>query len=261
VLSVDGIQIIEHSDKHYFSVDTNRNPFRKLQTNLVTITPRSEPDKLMDSTLICGTQGWQHASWNTDYFPEECPQDWYFAYYSNDFRGVWIPACFWDQPDIDLFLEDGDENFYYVFELPRNWITRVDSIIAILAPITAQIACLVVTPADGVDQSKWVPDAIRLSSTYPLALDIPTDNAPGAQLAKQHGWSIVWQAEAGGPATPGQFLPVVTQQDDLRQLRQLIEVTAEWAGTTRQAGIFVKPIRQAPEIAGKIRELAELLGV
>ncbi len=222
----------------------------------------------LHNELICGTQGWEDPAWNADYFPEECPEEWRLAYYSNDFRGVWLSASFWNQTEVmlDQLLEEAEEedDFWLVVTLPADWISRPSELLKTLVPIASQVACLVAPIANELEKPVLEEAATRLGARHPLAFDLShshPDYGYISQLTKQHSWSLVWHSENAQPNQSGQFLPIVTAETDLRQMRTIFEKVANWMSESRNAGLFFRPVKQAPNLARQARELSELMGL
>ena len=226
----------------------------------------------MESQLICATQGWEDPLWLESYFPEECPEDWRFSFYSNDFRGLWVPATFWDSPDIaiDQFRDDGDKDFYFVFELCEDWPTDATRIIKTLSTIRPQVACLVLPVSESASAQDLETAVKPLAKHYAIAFSIPNTHPEQQEIiavAAEMDCSIVWHAESGKPCDSGRFLPLVTSEQDLRQLRGIIETAGAWIAESseqdahRNAGLFYRPHKTAPSAAMKARELAELLDI
>ncbi len=71
------------------------------------------------SILIPVVYGWEHPSWNTQYYPEDLPAEWKFGYFANEHMGVIVPREVWQNEDwavIDEWFEDAHDNFAWVIE-------------------------------------------------------------------------------------------------------------------------------------------------
>lgn len=76
--------------------------------------------------LTIGTFGWQHENWRASYYPDDMPEDWELAYYSNFSKLVVLPMSVWfgewtfSEPDVfakklDAFLDElHSESYVYV---------------------------------------------------------------------------------------------------------------------------------------------------
>ncbi len=71
-----------------------------------------------DNVLI-GARGWRHPGWQDSFYPDDLPQDWQLAYYSNEFSMVVIREHDWMQIDdmADLQKECA-EGFRFLVEWP-----------------------------------------------------------------------------------------------------------------------------------------------
>jgi len=73
--------------------------------------------------LLLGLAGWPHPAWEGDYFPDDLPRDWQFAYYSNDASCLLLAAAQWqalDDEQIEDWLEDAPEHFRFFLEWPEQ---------------------------------------------------------------------------------------------------------------------------------------------
>lgn len=231
----------------------------------------------LHNQLLIGLQDIFHPAWQNSYFPDECPDDWRFTYYSNDFRAVWLPAGFLSQPrailrkQLDTFCEDKDSHFYFLLSLSYHELAAFPDQLAQLDTITNQIATLVldVPPESaciGDHFNRWRTQAESLASRYPIAINQPASDSiqPDmlASLAIQNNWSQVWHAsDSTLPAEGGEFLPVIGNAQALRSQRIVIEKIADWMGNARNAGLFF-PINTTPANAAlDAKSLAEIMGV
>lgn len=71
------------------------------------------------SILIPVVYGWEHVSWNAQYYPDDLPAEWRFSYFANEHAGVIIPVSVWTNADSDVieeWFDDADANFAFVIE-------------------------------------------------------------------------------------------------------------------------------------------------
>lgn len=76
--------------------------------------------------IIMGARGWHHAHWLGTFYPEDLPQEWWFSYYSNEFRSVLVPWEYLQRIDprlVQEWIDDTDEGFtfYVEVELHSPW--------------------------------------------------------------------------------------------------------------------------------------------
>lgn len=65
-------------------------------------------------------QGWDHVSWQSDFYPQDLPMDWRLPYYSNEFSAVTVPAATWvaaDASEIQSWVEETTEDFLFYPEV------------------------------------------------------------------------------------------------------------------------------------------------
>lgn len=93
--------------------------------------------------LIIGLRGWQYPQWLGGFYPEDMPKEWWFSYYSNEFRSVLLPYKYLvdnDEDTVQDWLDDSDNSFKFYLELPASvsW-DEVKTRIEILKPQIAGI--------------------------------------------------------------------------------------------------------------------------
>lgn len=237
----------------------------------------------LHNQLLVGLQDLTHPGWQAAYFPDECPDEWYFTYYSNDFRGAWLPAPFLVQAsdalqaDLQIFTEDQDDDFYFVLSVTSKQLARLSNSLTQLAPIVPQLAALVLEMPAANEFDSWLAAAKTLQAPCPVAVQ-PADSLSLAKaqhqalavLIETRNWSQVWQANTDTvPVGSGEFLPVIGGGEDLRAQCVLIEKIADWMGDSRSAGLFFPPPATAgsnsndnlAEAALNVKSLAEIMGV
>jgi len=89
-----------------------------------------EQDSTAGKRLLLGMSGWPHAEWEGHYFPGDLPDDWQFAYYSNDADCLVLEQDQWqglDPDELEDWLDDvgPDFRFYLRFRgLPDQAIVE-----------------------------------------------------------------------------------------------------------------------------------------
>ncbi len=69
--------------------------------------------------VYLGAVGWQHPSWQSVFYPDDLPEDWLLAYYSTQYRCVFLPYAHWSEAsDAQLmhWVEDSQAGFRFVLE-------------------------------------------------------------------------------------------------------------------------------------------------
>ena len=78
-------------------------------------------DDIDPDRLLLGTRGWPRAEWRGGYFPGDLPQDWEFAYYSNEAGCLLLPAADWlalERGQVEEWLEECEPWFRFYLESP-----------------------------------------------------------------------------------------------------------------------------------------------
>lgn len=72
---------------------------------------------------LLGAQGWEHAAWLGNFYPEDLPAEWRLSFYNTEFECVYLPYAFW-QPQTDaVFLSwkrDTLPHFRFLLECPND---------------------------------------------------------------------------------------------------------------------------------------------
>lgn len=78
-------------------------------------------DDTEDDRLLLGLRGWPHPDWEGEYFPEDLPADWQFAYYANEAGCLLLPADDWlalSPHELTEWVEDSPSWFRFYLEWP-----------------------------------------------------------------------------------------------------------------------------------------------
>ncbi len=71
--------------------------------------------------VYTGSVGWEHASWNDGFYPDDLPEDWQLSFYNTQFHCVYLPHLVWYQASNDLvvaWLNEAQEDFHFVLGIP-----------------------------------------------------------------------------------------------------------------------------------------------
>ena len=225
----------------------------------------------MADEILIGTEGWRHAAWRGDFYPEELPVDWEFCYYSNRLRAVWLPvaAAEADSAEIGEWLRDSDPAFRFVLSVAAER-AHIDAwrraFCARMAPLQTRVAGIALTDPTSLASSDLAGAIVALRAFAPVCVDAP----PTASVASGDLGLItcVWDADSAslppwsGSASAGPCLARMTGGHP-RAIRHTLEQLAAAPATT--AGLFfrtgVDAPAAAPHRAEAARTLAELLGL
>ncbi|MEZ5537896.1 MAG: hypothetical protein R3F02_20015 [Thiolinea sp.] len=83
-------------------------------------------DKKKLRYLELGACGIEPADWASEYYPDDLPEDWKFAYYTNKFKQIFLTAEQWQRAELsEWFAEVGDE-FRFYLELTGAQLSSAD---------------------------------------------------------------------------------------------------------------------------------------
>lgn len=198
-------------------------------------------DKAEQSPGVClGSYGWQHAHWDGVFYPDDLPEDWQLAYYSNEFSAVLVPRSYWETGtgfDVESWQEDVSDDFRFYIEWPFNHAEGED-------------ASLCLEQCQGLGR---LFGGIVVNQDFELITDLPvyyTGYQRGSLL--QQVWTAEHHTQSGVA-----FLKLTGA--DLRTQRKWLEQFAESTGSLRcillsDAAIEIDSLRN-------MKTLIELLGL
>ncbi len=217
------------------------------------------------ANFICSTVGFDAAEWREQYYPEECPRDWQFAYYMNDFSSVYLPASRWlNSPQLIAEITvELDEDFDLVVELPPSSKQSISEHLAQLAPLKKNVCCLVIDPK-GIPEGEVDQVLAHARKAYPLVLDsTESPHESMASLAQQHQIGMVWRPNIKGstPMPDTDIAIIRTPLVSLRDLRVMFEKLRFFSDQDTCVRVFIEPAAQSAQRAMAAKELIELLAI
>lgn len=216
--------------------------------------------------VVASTIGFEQAQWNAHYYPEDCPEDWRFAYFMNDFRAVYLPADVWHgKPEaIQAMAEELDETFELVLEWPYPHQGDIDAILHQLSPLERNIANIVFklqSDGDG-DGDTALKQAISAVSKH-YAVSLNSDNLTNKTLialAKQHHTNVVWHPNCSlKPALTGDYQVICLPCQRLRGITDILKTLKKLPINNTRIGLYIEPAPQSAQRAMACRDLIELL--
>lgn len=221
--------------------------------------------------LLIGTRDWQNTPWAKKFYPDNLPEDWRFCFYSNQFRTVLIPGTAWESvtdDDINTWVEDSDEEFKIVCELPVE-LSETDSAADAkklfldfqdkTSLLEKQIVSYFWQPVTKQIKQPGFISAVVKNITAARPVSVVLADEPAEQLNQDA--SICWSVAAcEAPEQQGQFLVTLCQENDLKRIRKVIEQLQEWMGENRQAALIFEG-ENALVQAQQARMIAEMLVV
>ncbi|MEJ2632937.1 MAG: hypothetical protein P8011_12720 [Acidihalobacter sp.] len=174
-----------------------------------------------------GAWDWQSPAWGEEYYPEDLPQEWRAAYYTNEFRCAGLPAAAWSAVQLRAWREDLPEHFALWLECGPAQLADPE-VVPALAALGSRLSGI------------WLggrgdPAALRASGIR--VIEAPWD--AGRRL---------------GEAAVGLYR--ADTELDLRAAREVLEAFAAAPGPQCRQLL----VTGAPAQLSRLRELGELLG-
>ena len=226
----------------------------------------------MTEELMVGTIGWNHDDWIGSFYPDDLPDDWRFAYYSNEYRAVLVTANQFqslDKMTIAEWAEDSDEAFRFVIGIPETLVSETDTLplknfLAELAPLGSRV-CGFLLLLDIIDEgatSALARTADQLQQFGPVCLDLKIESEiPAALLTviDELNIGICWRPDRDDAPRPGGALKLaLSSESDPKIQRHIIELLEGWMQESAGlAGLFL----DSPDQASQARIIAEMLGI
>lgn len=226
----------------------------------------------MTEELMVGTLGWDYDEWVENYYSDDLPDDWRFAYYSNDHRSVLVPA---DHIKLDVkdaaseWAEDCDEEFRFVVEIPKNHLLAADeatlqSYVKSIASLQSHLAGFYISLGSITKQEIALLQTrvSQLQKKGPLCIDYDRASEASDALrsfASENNIGVCWHADVDSkPATGGSLMLTLSDEQNPKAQRTIIEALEEWMQQSNGiAGLFLK----TPAAASQARIIAEMLGI
>ena len=132
----------------------------------------------LELTINIGAYGWRHSHWSNSFYPDDLPEDWQLAYYSNEISTVLVPASYLQTCsvlDCEEWLDSVHEGFQFFVECHADMLKRisVQTLIDRLQQLQPQLTALVFLDDDQVFSAELAAEFARLIST----LDVPVFGA------------------------------------------------------------------------------------
>ena len=149
-----------------------------------------------------GARGWRHESWLGGFYPDDMPQEWWLAYYSNEFDSVLVP---WDylkdaRPDtLQTWIEEASDSFVFFIELPLSAPKElVVKILETLGPRLGGILLNSITTTDEITSDVIAAaDWIEIAKAHaPIAVYRKSLTSSGDLIAQQYQWGCYWRPDA-----------------------------------------------------------------
>jgi uncharacterized protein YecE (DUF72 family) len=220
--------------------------------------------------MYLGARGWQHRGWCGSFYPDDLPQDWELAYYSNEYNAVLVPPALWQQADIatlNSWREEVVDDFRFYLELSAQQCVETAKPAGATGPgetvlSRARILCsegggqCVVYDTQIAAMPASLADAAQqyLGDELPVSILRPNETL----MTSIHGYYQVY-------ADDRQHIILLSNAQgkkcNLRDLRTLIERIHTDAGKSADVVLFFNGEPPAVDDMQNTRIIAELLGV
>ncbi|MFV1997926.1 MAG: DUF72 domain-containing protein [Acidiferrobacterales bacterium] len=226
----------------------------------------------MTEELMIGTIGWDHENWVGDFYPDDLPADWRFAYYSNDYRAVLATADHFktfDNKTVSDWVEDCDETFGFIVEIPRSILdkTDIDSLQTFLGEISllrSRTRGFLLSLGETTSQvaAQLQPRIELLQEFGPVCIDFKSESETPDQLMQlmaAYHVGLCWHPDTNeAPRAGGSLMLALSDEQDPQGQRKIIEALEEWMQHgDGLAGLFL----DSTAAASQARIIAEMLGV
>lgn len=215
--------------------------------------------KKTHTDIIVAAYGWSFPDWCGNFYPEDLPEDWRLAYYSNEFRAVVVPASAWSGDDVlevERWVEDTSEDFVFYLEVVgvrTDWAKLAQT----LRPLGDRLGGILLRPLDVDPDLAMIASELEAAvAVAPIALLLPEKRQPsevGRLLLQQLKVSLCWNVGEGTPPwTQGGFAVARvagTMNYTPRQWRETIEQCLRCEiqdGTKRRVLLMVE--QAAPDV-------------
>jgi hypothetical protein len=215
--------------------------------------------------ILVAARGWSHSAWLEDFYPDDLPEDWQLAFYSNEFRAVVVPESIWknlDIIDVERWVEDTHENFLFYLEVEDlliDW-SHASLFFNILGN---QLGGILLRPVEvDADLSLIASCLSTVVELAPTSLLLPADVVPskaGEALLKQYHVEQCWNIGDGRPSWLGSdynsTLAVARITGDqsftAREWRAIIEISLEYgrgSQATKDRRVLIMIESDAPSL-------------
>jgi Protein of unknown function DUF72 len=183
--------------------------------------------------IIVAARGWAHAAWAESFYPEDLPEDWQLSYYSNEFRGVVVPAADFaavDPLEVERWAEDTSEDFIVYLEV-EDPLTDWAAFAQTIKPLGSQLGGILLRPREvDADLAMLAGSLDAACALAPVCLLLPEGvvlSQSGRDLLAEQRVETCWEGHQAEPQWLSGGLAVVrvtgSNHYTPRQWRETIE--------------------------------------
>ncbi len=155
----------------------------------------------MNKELMIAVYGWSHSSWNSEFYPDDLPEDWRLSFYSNEFRAVVVPSSVWSgfsSVEVERWVEDAFGEFVFYLEVD-DLLVDWEHIAEIMKPLGSQLGGIILRPKEVDADLGLIAGSLASSvSLAPVSLLLPDGaglSPVGERLLKESGVELCWSID------------------------------------------------------------------
>jgi len=159
--------------------------------------------------IIVAARGWSYPAWRQSFYPDDLPEDWLLAYYSNEFRAVVVPAAEFadvDTLEVERWMEDVVEDFEFYLEVTDLFVDWAKFTQAARL-LGSHLKGILLRPLSVDDDLALIaPSLDAATALAPVCVLLPggvTISNNGKALLAQHGVELCWNTHEGKPDWQG----------------------------------------------------------
>jgi len=155
--------------------------------------------------IIVAARGWSHSCWMDSFYPDDLPEDWQLAYYSNEFRAAVVPAMEFadiDPLEVERWVEDASEYFVFCLEV-TDLLTDWEKFAQAVKPLGTHLQGILLRPLEvDADLAMLASCLDAATAIAPVCVLLPDGVVPsdrGKNLLAQHGVELCWNTRTDEP--------------------------------------------------------------
>ncbi|HEC20051.1 MAG TPA: DUF72 domain-containing protein [Gammaproteobacteria bacterium] len=222
--------------------------------------------------IIVAARGWSYDNWLDNFYPDDLPEDWQLAYYSNEFRAVVVPArelAALDALEVERWVEDTPGEFEFYLEV-EDLLIDWDAFVETVKPLGGQLRGILLRPVEVDEDLAMIASSLdAATSQAPVCVLLPEDVGPsqaGRDLLQQHGVELCWNADEGEPGWRGGGFTVARVTGNKhytpREWRETIEACLRCENTSgdkRRVLLMVEQERPDPDALRAAMMIGDML--
>lgn len=159
--------------------------------------------------IIVAARGWAHPAWCDGFYPDDLPEDWQLAYYSNEFHAVVVPAADFadvDPLEVERWVEDASEDFEFYLEV-MDLFTDWTKFARAAKPLGEHLQGILLRPIKVDDDLAMIASSLDAATAIAPVCVLPPEDVKisesGRDLLSQHRVELCWNTNSGEPVWRG----------------------------------------------------------